>query len=190
MHIYSICMKPSSTILIVWSPPKLIECHNLLRSLLTFQLVVGVGTRVQDHLEEYVQAGDELIITISWQTGHIPMLPSLWQKECKVQLLFQVFEKLTFHRTKFSWANKVDKLCQMTVNQLPRRQQAVIWWKNLSRSRETRRRPLRGKFYHSWVIWLYNQQVHPHIPPLIWASSSLHHIQKSSSIHVSPLSTR
>jgi hypothetical protein len=28
--------------------------------LLTFQLVVGVGTRVQDHLEEYVQAGNEL----------------------------------------------------------------------------------------------------------------------------------
>ncbi len=42
-----------------------IEYHNLLGSLLTFQLVVGVGTRVQDHLEEDVQAGDELIITIS-----------------------------------------------------------------------------------------------------------------------------
>jgi len=120
-----------------------------------------------------------------------PMVPSLWQKECTVHLLFQVFENLTFHRTKFWWANKVDKLCQMTGNELPLRQQAEIWWQNLSRSRETRRRLLRGKLlYHSWVIWLYNQQVHPHIPPLIWASSSLHHIQKSSSIHVSPLSTK
>jgi hypothetical protein len=31
------------------------------------------------------------------------MVPSLWQKECKVELLFQVFKKLTIYRTKISW---------------------------------------------------------------------------------------